>query len=132
GTESADLAVLQELDRRGSIAPDRILHKLSGGSAAATRLLRKGELIVQGSGRHRTARTQKIVAWRAPAAPAAARPAEQRIHRVLVESAGVLPLASLLKAAHVSGSVVQRLAKEGKLVVSEEAPTQEDARLATD
>lgn len=130
--ESADLAVLQELDRRGSIAPDRILHKLSGASAAATRLLRRGELIVQGSGRHRTARMQRIVAWRAPAAPATTRPAEQRIHRVLVEHAGVLPLASLLKAAHVSGSVVQRLVKEDKLVVSEEALTPEDARLATD
>jgi primosomal protein N' (replication factor Y) (superfamily II helicase) len=130
--ESADLAVLQELDSRGIIAPDRIFHKLSSGSAAATRLLRRGELIVQGSGRHRTARTQKIVAWRAPAAPAAARPAEQRIHRVLVESAGVLPLASLLEAAHVSGSVVQRLVKEGKLVVSEEALTPEHARFATD
>jgi primosomal protein N' (replication factor Y) (superfamily II helicase) len=130
--ESADLAVLQELDRRGSVAPDRILHKLSGGSAAATRLLRRGELIVQGSGRHRTARTQKIVAWRALAAPAAARPAEQRIHRVLTETGGPIALASLLKAAHVSGSVVQRLVKEGKLVVSEEALTPEHARLATD
>jgi primosomal protein N' (replication factor Y) (superfamily II helicase) len=132
GTESADLAVLQELDRRGSLAPDRILHKLPGGSAAATRLLRRGELIVLRSGRHRPARMQKIVAWRAPAAPAAARPAEQRIHRLLVESAGVLPLASLLKAAHVSGSVVRRLVKEGKLAVSEEALTLEDARFATD
>src|ERR1700680_1952340 len=120
--ESADLAVLQELDSRGSIAPDRILCKLPGGSAAATRLLRRGELTVRGSGRHRTARTQKIVAWLALAVPAPARPGEQRIYRVL-ERAGLLPLASLLKAGHVSGSVVQRLAKEGKLVVSEEPLT---------
>ena len=132
GTESVDLAVLQELDRRGSVAPDRILRKLSGGSTAAARLLRGGELIVQGLGRHRTARLQKIVAWRVPAAPAPARPAEQRIHRVLIQNAGVLPLASLLKAAHVSGSVVQRLVKEDKLAVSEEALTMEDARFATD
>ena len=127
--ESADLAVLQELDSRGGIAPDRILCKLPGGPAAATRLLRRGELTVRGSGRHRTARMQKIVAWRTPAAPAAARPAEQRIYRVLVERAGLLPLASLLKAAHVSASVVQRLAKEGKLVVSEESLTSDDAAL---
>src|SRR6202030_3890805 len=129
--ESADLAVLQELDSRGSIAPDRIFHKLSGGSAAATRLLRRGELIVRGSGRHRTARMKKIVAWRAPRAPAPARAAEQRIHRVLAETGGPIALASLLKAAHVSGSVVQRLVKEGKLVVSEEALTPEGARLST-
>src|ERR1700719_2089707 len=128
--ESADLAVLQELDSRGSIAPDRIFHKLSGGSAAATRLLRRGELIVRGSGRHRTARMKKIVAWRAPTAPAPARAAEQRIHRVLAETGGPIALASLLKAAHVSGSVVQRLVKEGKLVVSEEALTPEGARLS--
>src|SRR6202035_529457 len=39
--ESADLAVLQELDSRGAIAPDRILCKLPDGPAAATRLLRR-------------------------------------------------------------------------------------------
>jgi primosomal protein N' (replication factor Y) len=130
--ESADLAVLQELDRRGSIAPDRILYKLPGGPAAATRLLRRGELSVRGSGRHRTARVRKIVAWQAPAAPAAARPAEQRIHRVLAETRGPIALASLLKAADVSGSVVHRLVKEGKLVVSELPLTSDDARFATD
>ncbi len=130
--ESADLAVLQELDRRGGIAPDRILCKLPGGPAAATRLLRRGELTVRGAGRHRKARMQKIVGWRTPVAPVTARPAEQRIYRVLVERAGLLPLASLLKAAHVSASVVQRLAKEGKLVVSEEPLTSDDARFATE
>jgi primosomal protein N' (replication factor Y) (superfamily II helicase) len=130
--ESDELAVLQELDSRGSIAPDRILYKLPGGPAAATRLLRRGELIVRGLGRHRTARMQKTLAWRAPAAPAAARPAEQRIYRVFGETRGPIALASLLKAAQVSGSVVQRLVKEGKLVVSEIPLTSEEARFATD
>jgi primosomal protein N' (replication factor Y) len=130
--ESADLAVLQELHSRGSIAPERVLCKLPGGPAAATRLLRRGELTVRGAGRHRTARTQKMVSWQAPATPAAARPAEQRIHRVLAETGRPMVLASLLKAAHVSASVVQRLAKEDKLVVSEESLASDDARFATE
>ena len=130
--ESAGLAVLEELDTRGGAAPDRILCKLPGGSTTAMRLLRRGDLIVRGSGRHRAARMQKVVAWRASADPSQARPAEQRVHRVLAETGGPIALASLLKAALVSGSVVRRLAKEGKLVVSEGPLTPEDARFATD
>jgi primosomal protein N' (replication factor Y) (superfamily II helicase) len=130
--ESADLAVLRALEDRGGVAADGIFHKLPSGSAVARRLLRRGELIIRGSGRHRAARVQKIVAWRASTVPAAARATEQRIHRVLAEVGGPIGLASLLKAAHVSGSVVQRLVKEGKVFVSEEPLTPQDAGFATD
>src|SRR5690242_16073631 len=82
--------------------------------------------------KHRAARTRKIVAWKEQAVPASPRPAEQRIHRVLGESAGNVSLASLLELASVSRSVVQSLVKEGKLIVSEEPVDPERVSLRAD
>jgi primosomal protein N' (replication factor Y) len=130
--ESADLAVLQVLLEQEGVVSDAILRKMAGGLPVATRLLRRGELAVRGAGRHRTARMQKIVSWTAQAIPAPSRPAEQRIHRVLQESAEPLPLASLLKAASVSGSVIQRLVREAKLVISEQPLASEPVCFAND
>ncbi len=130
--ESADLAVLQVLEARGGVVSDGILRKLRDSSAAVARLLRRNELVVRGAGRHRTARMQKIVAWKVQAVPAPFRPAEQKVHRVLAENAGPLALVSLLKMADVSRAVVQRLAKQGKLLVTEEPLAPEEVRFATD
>src|SRR5205807_3569713 len=84
------------------------------------------------AGRHRAVRMQKLIAWRDQAVPAQSGPAEQRVHRVLAESAGTVALGSLLKAAAVSRAVVQRLVKEGKLVVSEEPLVPEQVPFAID
>ncbi len=128
--ESADRTLLQLLEARGGIVSDAILRKSQSGPAAAARLLRRNELAVRGAGRHRRARMQKTVAWKVHAVPAASRRAELRIHRVLTESAGPLPLALLLKTADVSRVVVQRLVKELKLVVSEEPFARDEMRFA--
>src|SRR5256712_1144237 len=131
-TESADRALLQLMEARAGIVSDGILRKTKGGSATAARLLQRNELLVRGAGRHRMARMQKIIAWKDPAVPAQFGAAEQRIHRVLAESAGPLALASLLKMADVSRGVVQRLAKQGKLLVTEEPLAPEQAPFAAD
>ena len=128
--ESSDLALLQLLETRKGVLSERILRKIEGGSATVARLLRRNELVVRGAGRHRTARIQKRVAWKGDALPAENRPAEQRVHRIL--AAASLPLPALLKQAGVSRTVVQRLAKEGKLLISEEPLTAEQAPFATD
>jgi primosomal protein N' (replication factor Y) (superfamily II helicase) len=130
--ESADLALLQLIEASEGVVPDRILRKLPNGLAGGTRLLRRSELLIRGAGKHRTARMQKIVSWTAQATPSASRPSEERIHGVLAKSGGPLPLASLLKAVRVSGSVIQRLAREGKLVVSEVPLASEPVRFATE
>jgi primosomal protein N' (replication factor Y) len=131
-TESADRTLLQLVESRGGVVSDGILRKSKLGSPAATRLLRRNELAVRGAGRHRTPRMQKLVAWQVPAVPARSRAAEQRIHGVLAESAGPLPMALLLRRAAVSRAVVQRLVREAKLLVSEEPLAAEEARFATD
>jgi primosomal protein N' (replication factor Y) (superfamily II helicase) len=130
--ESDELAVLQLLERRGGRVSDGDLRKMPGSAVAARRLALNNALVVQGAGRNRTARMQKIVAWKDQAVPNQLRPAEHRIHRVLAESAGHLPLMSLLKMADVSRTVVQRLVKEAKLVVSVQPMAAEEAPFATD
>lgn len=82
--------------------------------------------------RHRTARLQRVLAWRDGAVADPLRPAEQRIYRVLAESSGPLPLASVLKLAGASRSVVQRLVKQSKLVVSDEVLVAGNAPFAAD
>lgn len=130
--ESAELAVLQLLETRGGCASDRILRKVPGGGVAARRLASANSLLALEAGRNRAARTQKIVGWKDHAVPNQLRPAEQRVHRVLAESTGPLPLPSLLKMAAVSRTVVQRLVKEAKLFTSEQPVTAEDPPFAKD
>src|SRR5579863_4636130 len=59
-TESADLAVLEGLEKRGGVASDGTVRKLLSGSPVTSRLLRKNELVMRGTGRHRVTRMQKI------------------------------------------------------------------------
>ncbi len=129
--ESDELAVLELLERRGGPVSDGVLRKMPGGGVAARRLVISNALIARGTSRNRTARMQKMIAWKDQAVPSQLRPAEQRIHRVLAESAGQLPLMSLLKMADVSRAVVQRLVKEAKLVVSEQPMAAEEVPFAT-
>jgi len=128
--ESAEGALLQLVTGRGGAVSDGILREFTHGSAIASRLQRRNELVVRGASKHRSLRMQKTVAWRGQALPAAVRPAEQRIHRVL--SAGPLPLISVLQTADVSRSVVQRLCRESKLVITEEPLASEVVPFATD
>ena len=130
--ESADRALLQLMTARGGAVSEEILRSVRGGPALASRLLRRNELVVRGAGRHRSLRMQRTVVWKDQALPAQFRPAEQRIHRALAENAGPLPVISLLKVADVSRSVVQRLVKEAKLVITEKPWTSEPVSFATD
>ena len=129
--ESADRALLQAVEARGVLS-DGALRKVPDSLAATTRLLRRNELEVRGAGRRRAPRMRKIVRWKDQAVPAPLRPAEQRIHRVLAESTGNLALVSLLELASVSRTVVHRLVKEGKLIVSEEPLDTEQVSFAAD
>jgi primosomal protein N' (replication factor Y) len=74
----------------------------------------------------------KFVLWRDGAVADTLRPAEQKIHRVLAENAGPLLLPTVLRLAGVSRSVVQRLVKEAKLVISEGALPSEEVSVGAD
>jgi primosomal protein N' (replication factor Y) (superfamily II helicase) len=132
GTESGERSLLELIAARGGAVTDGILRTLPGAPAVAGRLLRRGELTIQGASRHRKERMQAVLVWGAKAVASPLRPAEQRIYRVLTESAGPLPLPLVLRLAGVSRSVVQRLVKEAKLVITEQVLASEQVSIGAD
>jgi primosomal protein N' (replication factor Y) (superfamily II helicase) len=131
-TEAPERSLLELIASGGGVASDAILCTLRGGAAAASRLLRRNQLTTQAASRHRRERMNTVLVWRDGALADPARPAEQKIHRVLAGSAAPLLLPSLLKLAGVSRSVVQRLVKQGKLVMSKEVLTSEQVSIAAE
>ncbi len=136
--EVNELALLQLLAVEGKAMRGDRLRKLVGGEAAAARLLRRGMLETREVARHRTGRTQKIVAWnpegagaeqgerKARAASAAALAAEARVRDWLTSTRGPLPLRQLLREARVSRTAVERLIRQGKLRTWEEPVAAEE------
>jgi len=62
--EIAERALLELCELGAKPVSSALLRRLPGGEAAATRLLRRGQIAVREVARRREARTQKIVAWR--------------------------------------------------------------------
>jgi primosomal protein N' (replication factor Y) (superfamily II helicase) len=130
--EAAERSLLGLIAGRGGVVSDGILRTMRGAPALANRLLRRDELTIQAASRHRRERLQKVLVWRDEAVADPSRPAEQKVHRVLAESAGPLPMTSVLRLAGVSRSVVHRLVKEAKLVITEQVLASEQVSMAAD
>jgi primosomal protein N' (replication factor Y) len=85
------------------------------------KLQRRGLIEIRQQIQSRKRRTQKIIAWKGIAGDQAALPAkEERLRNLLLQERGPLPLHALLKLGAVSGSVVERMLREGKLESWEE------------
>ena len=85
------------------------------------KLQRRGLIEIRQEIQSRKRRTQKILAWKGIAGDQAALPAkEERLRNLLLQERGPLPLHALLKLGAVSGSVVERMLREGKLESWEE------------
>ncbi len=128
--EVTEHALLELMEIEPAPLKTSALRKLTGGEAAAARLLRRGQLEAEEVSRPRKTRTQTIVAW-APAAAATAEATakkprrasvatEENIRRVLAEECGPLPLKLLMERAAAPRGVVSRLIKQGKLTSWEE------------
>jgi primosomal protein N' (replication factor Y) len=86
------------------------------------KLQRRGLIEIRQQIQSRKRRTQKIIAWKGIAGDQAGLPAkEERLRNLLLQERGPLPLHALLKLGAVSGSVVGRMLREGKLESWEEA-----------
>ncbi|HZP34576.1 MAG TPA: primosomal protein N' [Candidatus Acidoferrales bacterium] len=125
-------SVLELLQAQGGTTREVKLRGISDGMAVATRLLRRNELTAHGISQHSSTRMRKTITWNKGNVPSERRGAEQRIYEVLHEGAGPLELGSLLKTARVSRGVVQRLAREGKVAISEEASAGDDFSFPAD
>jgi primosomal protein N' (replication factor Y) len=128
-----EMALLQLLEVEGRPVNAARLAKLPGGEAAAARLARRSAVEFAQVARRRQARMQKIVAWmEGGSTDETPSEAEQRIREELTAVRGPMPLALLLKAAHVSRSVVERLERQGRLLAWEEPFTVEEEAFETD
>jgi primosomal protein N' (replication factor Y) len=134
--EVEDLALLELYELEAEPIGGELMRKLPGGAAASARLLRRGALASREVAQRRPSRTQKIVAWLGPVDDSigsandldgpsvpGATSGEARVKRVLAEERGPLPLPQLLKLASVSRTVIDRLARQGKVQIWEEPAT---------
>ena len=130
--EVSDLALLEFCEIQGKPIGGELIRKLPGGDVAAARLLRRGHLTVREVAQRRIARTQKIAAWRTGSGPAPERATDTRVQHVLTEERGPIPLTQLIDLAHVSRSVIERLARQGYLQIWEEPVAIGQGLLETD
>lgn len=101
---------------------DKQVRRIPGGEEAAERLRRAGLLASCEIARRRKTRQQKIAAWQGDADFAADSP-EARVHSVLADTHGALPLPVLRKVARVTPAILARLEKQGRIVTWEEPLT---------
>jgi primosomal protein N' (replication factor Y) len=119
-TEALERDLLQHFDvEHEGIASARV----PGGAAAAEKLVRRGYLGAREVLRKRKTRTQKIVAWSPASTEDVASAAEERIREFLTATRGPVPIALLMKKAEASRAIVERLAKNGRLLIWEEPLT---------
>jgi primosomal protein N' (replication factor Y) len=123
GGQSADeLDTLQEVERGEKRAGFAVLPKQEEKKALAARLLRRGLLQLQEGVVGTKRRLQRVIAWKSGAAENLTHLAEkeERIRQILEVERGPLPLPVLLRVAHVTRAVIQRLVKQGLLESWEE------------
>jgi primosomal protein N' (replication factor Y) len=133
--ESAERKILRHFQKTGEPLTSAAIHRIRGGDAVAERLVRRGYLTVRDVVRHRTVRTQKIVAWNPANAERASTNAdrpEEKIREVLTATRGPLPLPLLVEKAGVSRAAILRLEKNGRLLTWEEALTPDEDPWDTD
>jgi primosomal protein N' (replication factor Y) (superfamily II helicase) len=126
--EVAELAVLdgaKASDKQWTSARTR---KISGGDAAAERLVRAGRLTWSDILLRRKLRTQKIVAWKNAGRSNSAALDEKsaRVREALIESGGPLQLPVLLERAQVTKRIIEKLESAGLLIIWEEPLIPED------
>ncbi|MGB9336797.1 MAG: primosomal protein N' [Candidatus Acidiferrales bacterium] len=127
--EVAELAVLdgaKASDKQWTSARTR---KISGGEAAAERLVRAKRLEWSDVLLRRKFRTQKIVAWKNAGRGSSAAAIDEksaRVREALLDSGGPLQLPLLLERAQVTKRVIEKLEAAGLLIIWEEPLIPED------
>ncbi|MGC2419471.1 MAG: primosomal protein N' [Candidatus Acidiferrales bacterium] len=120
--ERAEADLLRQIDARH--APDRERESRSRrkrvDDAAADALVRRGYLTARDVLRQRKSRKQKIVAWHPNPPDRPIGQSEKRVHEVLTDIRGPLPLEMLLEKAGVTALVIKRLESAGMVLTWEE------------
>lgn len=117
GLSADELDTLQEVERGEKRAGFAVLPKQEEKKTLAARLLRRGLLQLQEGLVGTKRRLQRVIAWKSGAAESLTHLAEkeERIRQILEVERGPLPLPVLLRVAHVTRAVIERLVKQGLL-----------------
>ncbi|MBZ5701217.1 MAG: primosomal protein N' [Acidobacteriia bacterium] len=122
GLSAHELDTLQEVERGEQRAGFAVPPKPEEQKALVARLLRRGLLHLQEGVVGTKRRLQRVIAWKSGAAESLTHLAEkeERIRQILEVERGPLPLPVLLRVAHVTRAVIERLLKQGLLESWEE------------
>ena len=152
--EPEDMVLLRRFEEAESVSSAQA-RRWPGGEAAIEKLVQRGLVIAGDVARHRKARTQTIVAWKPEGGGAGAnltihsaetsaeekrmsrraqneRAAEERVREVLTATGGPVPLGLLMEKANVTRTTIQRLEKNGRLLMWEEPLTANEDPWDTD
>jgi primosomal protein N' (replication factor Y) len=126
--EVAELAVLDGAKDAAKPWTSARTRRISGGEAAAERLVRAGRLAWSDILLRRQTRTQKIVAWKNAARNSTSALDEKsaRVREALIESGGPMPVLLLQERARVTKRVIEKLESAGLLIIWEEPLIPED------
>ena len=120
-SSSEELRALAELHKKGKAIPLAAAVRLGLSAALLQRLQRRGLIEIREVVKGRKQKTHRIVAWRGSESGAkVAAEKLERLRALLETERGPLPLPQLLKLAHVSRTLVDRLVRDGVLTSWEE------------
>ncbi len=149
--ESEEVALLRRFDEKGGVSSAQA-RRWPGAEATLEKLVQRGLISAHEVARHRKARTQTIVAWKpeqpdgCPESPPGwagdakstsrraqnERAAAERVREVLTAMRGPMPLPLLVEKANVTRTAIQRLGKNGRLLLWEEPLTADEDPWDTD
>jgi len=117
---SEELALLCRLARKSVTLSLSDLLKAGIHPASLQKLQRRGLIEIRESIRGRKQRTQCIIAWKSAGGSADLDEKKERLRALLETERGPMPLPQLLRLAHVSRALIDRLLREGILESWEE------------
>jgi primosomal protein N' (replication factor Y) len=122
GLTAEEGSLLTKLKKRNSLLPLSSTMKLGVEHAGLQRLQRRGLIEIRESLQGRMRRTQRVIAWKGAAGGVGKRfgEKEEKIRALLETERGPLPVQQLLKLAHISRAVIERMLRDGILESWEE------------
>ena len=122
GLTPEEARLLAKLKERDGSLPLSFATKLGVEDAALQRLKRRGLIEIRESLQGRERRTQRVIAWKSAAGGTEKQfgEKEEMIRMLLETERGPLPMPQLLKLAHISRAVIERMLRDGILESWEE------------
>jgi primosomal protein N' (replication factor Y) (superfamily II helicase) len=122
GFAAEEASLLTKLKKRNGSLPLSPATRLGTEGAVLQRLQRRGLIEIRESLQGRKRKTQRVIAWKGAAGGVPERfgEKEEKIRALLETERGPLPMPQLLKLAHISRALIERMLRDGILESWEE------------